>query len=110
MAKDDYFVVAYQLLKFLYSNLKQGQTEASGQAISVFGSSLAPTYWMFILRTLNDEGYISGIDFEETYDGPQLTTNGVSITVKGIEYLFSNSMMQQVKNTLKDFKDIVPGM
>ncbi|WP_125570918.1 YjcQ family protein [Lacticaseibacillus songhuajiangensis] len=110
MAKDDYFVVAYQLLGWLYSRLKKGETAASAAELMQFGANIVPSYWMFILRTLSDEGYISGVEYTESFSGPELNTSGVSITVKGIEYLFSNTMMERVKKTLKDIKDIVPYM
>lgn len=56
------------------------------------------------------DDYIVGIDPENTKDGiywGDLTK--ALITPKGIEYLFENSMLQKVKKTLKDVKDIVPG-
>ena len=63
-----------------------------------------------IIIGLLRDGYIVGINPENTKDGiiwGDLTN--MIITPKGIEYLFENSMLQKVKNTLKDVKDIIPG-
>lgn len=62
-----------------------------------------------IIGLLKD-GYVVGINPENTKDGIHWgDLTNILITPKGIEYLFENSMLQKVKNTLKDVKDIIPG-
>ncbi|CAM3126262.1 YjcQ family protein [Lactobacillus bombicola] len=51
---------------------------------------------------------IVGIKFINTLGGKSIKYDNVQITPKGIEYLFSNSMMERVKNTLKDIKGTIP--
>ncbi|RMC50807.1 YjcQ family protein [Lactobacillus sp. ESL0225] len=62
-----------------------------------------------MLTNINNDGYIVGIKFINTLGGKSIKYDNVQITPKGIEYLFSNSMMERVKNTLKDIKGIIPG-
>ncbi|WP_054777552.1 YjcQ family protein [Lacticaseibacillus saniviri] len=109
MAKDDYFVLMYKLLKRLYDALKQGKT-LSDEEFANLSVGINPVYWQYIIMNVSREGYISGIHEIESLSGKTILARDVQITPKGIEYLFSNSMMERVKNALKDFKDIVPGI
>lgn len=113
MAKDDYFVVMYQLLKVLYEALKRGEQISD----EVFGEQLITLnekYWNFIVQNMADDGYITGVfTVHPTIGNPNgtgLKYHNVTITPQGIEFLFSNSMMERVKNALKDIKGIIPGM
>lgn len=109
MAKDDYFVVIYQVLKYLYACLKQG-VEADVNKLNSTALQLNRKYWAYIMLNLLDSGYIKGIH-TTIIDGVGeqiVSLEGIQITPKGIEYLFDNSMMTQLKNTLKEIKDIVP--
>ncbi|BAN07788.1 hypothetical protein LVISKB_2153 [Levilactobacillus brevis KB290] len=109
MAKDDYFVVMYQLLKILYDKLKQGKS-ITDEEFDQLSYKLNETYWNYILINMVNEGLISGVQPISTLNGENIKTHNVQITPTGIEYLFSSSMMERVKNTLKDIKGIVPGM
>lgn len=109
MAKDDYFVVMYQLLKNLYDKLKQGKS-ITDEEFNQLSYKLNENYWNYILINMANEGFISGVQPVSTLNGENIKTHNVQITPAGIEYLFSNSMMERVKNTLKDIKGIVPGM
>lgn len=61
--------------------------------------------------TMIDQGFISGIDYTPTKDGILFSNlENALITFKGVEYLFDNSLMQKLKRTLKDVKDILPGI
>ena len=99
MAKDDYFVIVYQVLKYLYECLKKGERPEK-EFLTENQYSIPKNYWEYILISLLNDGYLSGIN-------PQSTKSGVAwgniedilITPKGIEYLFENSMIQKVKKT-----------
>lgn len=108
MARDDYFVIVYQVLKYLYDCLKKGEKPDRRYLIND-EYSIPENYWQYIIIGLLRDGYIVGINPENTKDGicwGDLTK--ALITPKGIEYLFENSMLQKVKKTLKDVKDIIP--
>lgn len=99
MAQDDYFVVAYKLLKLLYEALKQGQT-LSKKELDVLSSTLNNEYWIYILSNLYKEGYISGVTPINTLTGSSIKITSLQITPKGIQYLHDNSTFQQVKEML----------
>lgn len=107
MSKDDYFVIVYQVLKYLYDCLKRGEKpEAIYLEASTY--SIPKSYWEYILIGLLHDDYISGIEPINTKNGIVWgDLRDVIITPKGIEYLFENSMLQKVKRTLKDVSDII---
>lgn len=110
MAKDDYFVIVYQVLKYLYSQLKAGK-KPDGQQLTAVYYLIPENYWGYIIVSLLNEGYISGIEPVPTKDGLYIgDMSDAIITPKGIQYLFDNTLFEKVKKTLKEVKDIVPGL
>lgn len=113
MAKDDYFVIAYRVLAYLYACLKAGEPpdmeylKCNTDDFPVNGS-----YWEYILKHLYKDGYIEGVSLIPITGRPTESvklTAAVSITPLGIEYLHENSTIQKAKAFLKDIKEIVPG-
>ncbi len=109
MAKNDYFVIAYRILSYLYECFKAGETPD----VSMFGPdalNISNGYWANVMESLYEDGYIKGIAMIPRIGGaPGVKLIDPKITSKGIEYLQDNSTMQKAKNFLKDIKDIVPG-
>ena len=114
MSKDDYHVLAYRLLSYLYQCLKNGEEVDEAQ---IYWDEAHRTdkgnerYWNYILKHLTDDGYIEGISFLPVLGGeakPRITA-AVAITPKGIEYLEENSMMKKAYRVWKGIKDIIPG-
>lgn len=58
---------------------------------------------------LKENGYIKGVVVTETLDSqlPDVELGNVEITLKGLEYLEENSLMQKAKNLEKGVVDIV---
>lgn len=121
MSKDDYFVLAYKLLAYLYDCLKSG--ESPDMEYLDYDTKAFPiheAYWHYLLTNLYKDGYIEGIAIEgiafvsipyRENKGVKILSN-LQITPKGIEYLQENSTMQKVKlhYALKDFNEIIPGI
>lgn len=111
MAKDDYHVIVYQILAYLYQQLKKGN-DVDPKKLEHDSNflSINKKYWKYIMINLAKEGYIDGIVIEETIDDVIEIYNleDCQITPKGIEYLTDNSTMEKAKNFFKDIKDIVP--
>ena len=114
MSKDDYFVLAYKLLAYLYDCLKSG--ERPDMEYLNYDTKAFPiheAYWHYLLTNLYKDGYIEGIALVaipcRENKGVKILSN-LQITPKGIEYLQENSTMQKVKTALKDFKEIIPGI
>lgn len=110
MAKDDYFVIVYQILTYLYECFKQGERPD----ISLFGPDalgINNGYWSNIMDSLLSEGYIKGIAVIPHMGGSfGIKILELRITQKGIEFLQDNSKMSKAKDFLKTVKEIVPGL
>lgn len=113
MARDDYFVIAYKILSYLYTCLKDG--EDPDKSIIAYDSdyiNINEKYWEYIIRHLYEDGYIEGVALirmaGRPYAGVKL--NHIMITPKGIEFLENNSTMSKARTFLKEIKEIVPGL
>lgn len=108
MAQNDYFVIVYQVLKYLYECLKKGEKpEACYLMASAY--NIPENYWQYIILSLITEEYVKGIAVNHTKDGVLLgDLPDAIITPKGISYLFENSLIEKAKRTLKDVKEMVP--
>ena len=102
MAQNDYFVIVYRVLKYLYDCLKKGEKpEAEYLVASTY--NIPENYWIYILLSLINEEYIKGIRVNHTKEGVIFgDLQEAIITPKGIEYLFENSLIEKAKKTLKD--------
>lgn len=108
MAKNDFFVIIYQVLKYLYECLKKGEKpEICYLSASMY--SIPEQYWSYILVSLIEDGYIKGIRVIETKDGIAFgDLQNTIIAPKGIEFLFENSLIEKAKKSLKDVKEMIP--
>ncbi len=113
MAKDDYHVIVYQILSYLYNCLKKGQPVNSKNLVwedSKF-FNIPLTYWQYIMINMHNEGLITGITLVKAWGQqyPDITDlEHCQITPRGIEYLTDNSFMMKAKNFFKDVKEITP--
>lgn len=115
MSKDDYFVIVYYILKYLYFCLKHGKNaEEEIIMLKEYPAHIESSYIAYILSKMQESGYIEGVNIIES---PSLgigrtkiikDINRIEITPKGIEYLLDNSMMLKAYDKLKKFKDIMP--
>lgn len=118
MAKDDFHVIVYQILSYLYQCLKKGvdidtkMLSANSPYFIVHGSPLSDRYWCYILWQMQSMGLIEGIMFSEKIDNlpfeRPMRWNNCMITPKGIDYLTDNSFIQRAKRFLEDVNSIVP--
>lgn len=111
MAKDDYHVIVYQILAYLYTKLKEGEP-VDPRMISHDSHYLEinEKYWLYIMENLFKYGYISGITVTKAW-GNSFFISGLEnceITPLGIEFLCENSFLKKAKEFLKDIKAIVP--
>lgn len=111
MAKDDYHVIVYQILSYLYVKLKEGESVdpallmPDGKYINV-----NEKYWLYIMENLYNSGLIRGITITKAFGGNRIINNleECEITPAGIEYLCDNSFLSKAREFLKDAKAIVP--
>lgn len=113
MAKDDYFVLVYKVLSYLYACLKKGKNiepimlDRQGPIFQ----GVPTRYYTYVFNNLIKQGYIIG-PYIARYDDKEeaLMVNESMITPDGISYLMDNSTIEKVKQFLKDIKDVAPGI
>ncbi|MCR5072726.1 MAG: YjcQ family protein [Clostridiales bacterium] len=100
MAKDDYHVIVFRTLKYLYHQLKDGlppEPEMLMPDSKIF--EINEYYWKYVLRSMLEEDLIRGLTMNDDGSGPEQSSEmlkDIQITPKGIEYLNDNRMGQRV--------------
>ena len=105
MAKDDYQVVVFRILKYLYQQLKKG---ASAEAEMLRHDSrtckVNETYWRYIITSMQEEGLIRGLKKgkgQEAYDQLEEQLGNLQITPKGIDMLSDSRKEERVDQLIK---------
>ena len=94
MAKDDYFVILYEIMKYLYSCLKQGKNVEVDQLTAEY-FEIPERYWKYIMYNLINDGYVTGAFARKTKSGIAIIDLGsIQITPQGIQYYFDNNFLQ----------------
>lgn len=110
MAKDDYQVVVFRILKYLYLQLKKGlPVDAEMLRHDSKTCKINETYWRYIITSMQDEGLIKGLNTEaDQVDGEGLVgqLGNLQITPKGIEMLSDSRIAEKVDNLLKGILSI----
>lgn len=111
MAKNDYHVIVYQILSYLYITLKEG-TPVDPEMLEFQSKylNINERYWKYILINMLNDGYIRGIVVNRMW-GSEFTIDNLEdceITPKGIEYLTDDRFLKKAVQFLKDVKAIVP--
>lgn len=111
MAKNDYFVIAYRILTYLYECFQAGERPD----IVMFNADalgINSGYWTNVMESLFEDGYIKGISMIPRLGGgaPGVKILDLKITSAGIEYLQENSTMHKAKSFLKEMKEIIPSI
>ena len=113
MSKDDYHVIAYRILIYLYACIKQGQKPSLDYLqYNTDDFPVGKDYWYYILENLYISGYIEGVSIVPILGDSKCVklTDSLRITPLGIEYIQENSTMQKAKSFLKELKEIIPGL
>jgi len=112
MAKDDYQVIVYQILAYLYNCLKK-DIKVDEEYLRPQGKlfNINTTYWNFVIINLLEDGFIDGVRTEKVW-GEKYPIIGsleeIGITPRGIEYLTDNAFIKRAVEMLKDAKAIIP--
>lgn len=65
--------------------------------------------WSRYIEMMADVGYIKGVKVYTIISGDTVVEdNGIRITLKGLEYLSENSVMQKIFRGMKGIKESVP--
>lgn len=113
MAANDYHVVVYQILAYLYNCLKDG-LDVNLHSIEKFKeeNDINERYWQYILKHLYESGLVEGLAPVMMIGGQGVKcTAEFAITPLGIDYLAENSNMQKAKQAvLKALKTAAPSI
>lgn len=113
MARDDYFIVVYKILMYLYNCIKSGENPDIYNVLTAESYGISESYFDYIIYEMASGGYIRGVSVFNVL-GRQAPcvklTSGVVITPKGIEYLQENSAIEKAKRFLKELKETIPGL
>ena len=110
VAKDDYHVIVYQILAYLYQQLKRGKP-IDVDALNYQGRlfHIPERYYVFIMASLLQSGYITGIVIDRTIAGQYVEgLEQIQITAAGIEYLLDNSFLRKAQKFLRESKEVTP--
>lgn len=107
----DNFKAIYRILKHLEASMDYQYTDMT----PVSNTALNITYerWESLLIELQINGYIRGLVYTQSLsEGRAHITEPVQpvITIRGMEYLSENTLMQRVGRTLRGIKDALPGV
>ena len=109
MAKDDYHVIVYQVLSYLYQCLKNGEEVDSGRLQPKGLFDIDEKYWLYIIEHMKADGLIEGFEIHRYINGHVgADFTKAQITPAGIGYLLDNNLMAKAKRFLKDMNGIMP--
>lgn len=93
MAADDYRVVMFKILSYLYGCLKEGVEPNASKAEEITGVN--PVYWRAVVADMLDHGYVRA-----DVKGLNGSYRGLSVTMEGVDLLETDPHMEQVKELL----------
>ena len=101
MPKDDYNVLVYVILSYLYDCLKKGK-EVDMELIDPEALDIPYSYWKMIFKNLDRQNLVEGIYVLTDKEGTsvQVEEDELEITPDGIEFLACNSTMRKVQDNL----------
>lgn len=100
MARDDYDVIKYRILVYLYACLKRKISfDKTVFLYHVCSGSKSKEYFIDIFRMIQSEGYMEGLAFTHIWGNDYILANDIEsakITPAGIRYLKENDLMKQI--------------
>lgn len=94
MAHDDFDVIAYKVLSYVYGCMKAGKEVDIDKAWELAGCP-PEDYWKAILSSLQSNGLIRVNDARYDILGEVITPGSCAITLEGALYVRDNSKMQK---------------
>lgn len=102
----DNFKVIYRILRYLEKAMDYD--EADVEFISAQKLGVSEQRWTSIMEMLVTEGYVIGIGIKRSADGEVfLSISSIRITMKGLEYLQENSLMQKAARLAKGIVEMI---
>src|SRR5699024_5853898 len=100
MAKNDYYVIVYRVLMYLYNCLRQDEV-VDMQKLTPEYLHINQRYFEYIFDTLNDEGLILNKAYYEDMLGKHLESD-IMISPKGISFLLKIALLIKSRSQLRE--------
>lgn len=94
MAPDDYSVVVYKLLSYLYACIRSDVAPDIDKAREV--AKVGDAYFASVAAYLVAKGYAMG-ECVRDMNGTAVSVESLAVTLEGVEYLEENSRMRKVR-------------
>lgn len=102
----DNFKCIYHILKTLEKAMDYEKIDISEIGYKHLG--ISKNRWVKYLEMMSDMELIKGISFREYVDGStEVINDNIRITLKGLEYLSENSIMQRLYNAASGVVNVV---
>ena len=103
----DNFKIIYKILSVLEKSMDLESVDT--ERISSNNLGISQQRWNKYMEMLLDAGYIKGVSIKKYTDGEmRVDIENIRITLKGLEYLSENSIMQRMYNVTKGITDLIP--
>lgn len=103
----DNFKAVYKILSALEKAMDYPEFDFS--VIGPDALQVSQERWSRYIEMMVDAGYIKGANIKHTIIGEtQADIRQMRITLKGLEYLQENSIMQRMYQIAKGFKEVAP--
>ena len=103
---DENFKCIYKILKTLEAALDYPDFDFTD--ISHTSLEVSKQRYDAYIEMLSDAGYIKGVKIREDVGGERkIDISRIAITLKGLEYLSENSIMQRMYKAAKGIRDII---
>ena len=103
----DNFKIIYKILSVLEKSMDLENVDI--ERISSNNLGISQHRWNKYMEMLLDAGYIKGVTIQKYVTGEtNVDAEDIRITLKGLEYLSENSIMQKMYKAAKGITDLIP--
>lgn len=103
---NDNFKIIYKILSTLEKDMDLQEFDLEKISFSTLG--ISKERWAKYIQMMVDSEYIKGIHVYYDCTGElEIDNNGISLTLKGLEYLTENSIMQRIYKSIMAVKDVI---
>ena len=103
----DNFKIIYKILSVLEKSMDLENVDI--ERISSNNLGISQQRWNKYMEMLLDAGYIKGVTIQKYVTGEtNVDAEDIRITLKGLEYLSENSIMQRLYKAAKGITELVP--
>lgn len=110
MAKDDYDVLVFKILTYLYRKFKDNYIDDMYLFPLTDDFPVQESYFISIFEDLEEKGYIKNLVLIKAWGGDIVNydLSKLQISGDGIAYLRDNSRMKKLINLIKEARAIMP--